>query len=518
MLRAGGSAVDAAIAAQLVLTMIEPQSSGLGGGAYMIVSAGQALRAYDGRETAPASAHPAMFLDAGGNPRGFRDVQYGGLSVGVPGSLAMFAMAHRAHGRLPWAQLFGPAIRLAEQGYVVQPRMALEEREIGRLTMLPDMKALLFHADGTPVRPGESLRNSAYGQTLRRIAEQGPDAFYRGGIADEIVRAVTTAPVNPARMTRDDLARYRAIERTPLCGTYRAHRVCSVPPSTSGGVTVLQILGLLERFSSEQLRPGTVTGVHLVSEASKLAYADRGHWIGDPDFVRVPVEGLLDRDYLRLRSQTIDISRAMRIGWPGTPPMRAQLRYAPMPDQVSHGTSHLSVVDARGEVVSLTGSIQAAYGAGIMAGGFVLNNELTDFSFQPVINGQPVANAPQAGKRPLSSMSPVIVFGPDGRFLAAFGSPGGRAIIGYVAQAVIGLIDGQQSMQAIAAQPRHVNMNGATQLEQGTALEAMRAPLEAMGHRVALESFESGINGIRRVPAGYEGGADPRREGIALGD
>jgi gamma-glutamyltranspeptidase/glutathione hydrolase len=518
MLRAGGSAVDAAIAAQLVLTLVEPQSSGIGGGAYLIVSDGAALRAYDGRETAPASASPNMYLDMNGRPRNFRDVQYGGISVGVPGMIAVLAMAHREHGRLPWARLFAPAIALAENGFVVQPRLAREEGDIQRLGTMPDMRAAYFHADGTPIRPGEVLKNPAYAETLKTLAQGGANAFYRGTIADKIVASVTTAPVNPVRFTRADLAGYRAIEREPLCGTYRLYRVCGVPPSTSGGTTVLQILGLLERFPSEQLKPGTLTSVHLVSEASRLAYADRNHWLADPAFLDVPVQGLVDRAYLWGRSSLIDPMRVMRLAWPGTPPMRAELKFSPMPEQPSFGTSQLAAVDERGQVVSITMTVQAAFGSGLMPGGFILNNELTDFSFEPVIDGRAVANAPAAGKRPLSSMSPTIVFAPDGSFFAALGSPGGRQIIGYVAQALVNLIDGQMSMAETAAAPRHINAGGPTVIESGTPLASLSAPLSALGHMVRSDDFDSGINGIRRTAAGYEGGADPRREGVALGD
>jgi gamma-glutamyltranspeptidase/glutathione hydrolase len=513
--------VDAAIAAQLVLTLVEPQSSGIGGGAYLIVSDGTALNAYDGRETAPASARPGMFLDAQGNARRHDDAVPGGLSVGVPGVVRMLAMAHAAHGKLPWPKLFEPAIRLAEQGFVVPPRLALELAEGGpRLAAMPGIRANFFNPDGTPIKAGQTWRNAKFAQTLRQIAERGPDAFYNGAIADDIVDAVARAPVNPAVMSRADIAKYQPKERTPLCGAYRTYRICSLPSSTSGGTAVLQILGLLQRFPSAALQPVTLSSVHLISEASRLAYADRERWLGDADFVAVPLPGLLDRAYLDARSRLIDPMHAMGIAAAGTPLMQKgeTLDYAPMRPQIEQGTSHLAVVDDRGEVVSMTMSIEAAFGAQISAGGFLLNNELTDFSFEPIIDGKPVANAPAPGKRPLSAMSPVIIFAPDGKFFAALGSPGGRQIIGYVAQAVVNLIDGQLSMQATAAAPRHVNMDGPTLIEKGTPLEMFTPALTAMGHRVRAIPFDSGVNGIRRVEGGYEGGADPRREGVALGD
>ena len=521
MLREGGSAVDAAIAAQMVLTLVEPQSSGIGGGSYLVVSDGAALHAYDGRETAPASAHPTMFLDAQGRPRRGADVIPGGLSVGVPGTVAVLALAHKAHGRLPWARLFEPAIRLAEQGFVVQPRLARElEQGSTRYGAMPGLRALFFNADGTPVRAGQTLRNPDLAATLREIAEKGLDSFYRGPIADKIVQAVSNAPRNRAVMTREDITAYQAKSREPLCGVYRLYRICSVPPSTSGGVAVLQILALLERFPSARLQPSTLSTVHLVSEASRLAYADRERWLGDPDFVSVPLQGLLDRDYVEMRSRLINPERSMGIASAGTPPVKqgAIIDYAPQAGQVEIGTSHLSVVDDRGQVVSMTTTIEAGFGAQITAGGFVLNNELTDFAFEPVLDGRPVANAPGAGKRPVSSQAPVIVFGPDGRFFASLGSPGGRFIIAYVAQALVNLIDGELSIRAVAASPRHANLNGPTIIESGTKLEDFAPALSRMGHQVRTNDFDSGVNGIRRVANGYEGGADPRREGVALGD
>ena len=522
MLRQGGSAVDAAIAAQMVLTLEEPQSSGIGGGAYLIVSDNGALSAYDGREIAPASADPRMFLDAHGNPRPFDQVRPGGLSVGVPGVLRMLAMAHAKHGKLPWGRLFQPAIHLAEDGFIVPPRLARELAQGGpKLAAMPGVRALFYHPDGTPVRAGEMWLNPELAKTFRAIAMLGPDdAFYNGGIAADIAQAVSHAPMNPTMMTPGDIAGYQPKARTPLCALYRGYRVCGVPPSTSGGTSVLQILGLLQRFPSDQLQQGTLSGVHLTSEASRLAYADRGEWLGDTDFVSVPLAGLLDPNYLAARSRLINPMHDMGRAMPGMPPMKkAELpRYAPMPEQIEAGTSQISAVDDNGEAISMTTSVESAFGAEISADGFLLNNQLTDFSFQPVVGGKPVANAVAAGKRPLSSMAPTLIFAPDGTFFASVGSPGGRLIIGYVAQTVVALIDGQMSMQAAAAAPRHINMNGATLIEANTPLAQLAPALTAMGHQVRVIRFDSGINGIKRVPDGYEGGADPHREGAALGD
>ena len=521
MLRQGGSAVDAAIAAQMVLTLEEPQSSGIGGGAYLMVSDSGTLSAYDGRETAPASATRNMFLDTHGAARGHEDAIPGGLSVGVPGAVRMLAMAHAAHGKLAWASLFQPAIRLAEQGFIVPPRLARELADGGpSLASMQAIRALFFHPDGTPLKAGETRRNPELANTFRTIASDGPDAFYSGAISAAIIDAVTHAPVNPSVMTTSDIAGYQPKQRTPVCGPYRGFRVCSMPPSSSGGTTMLQILGMLQRFPSNLLQQGTVSEVHLVSEASRLAYADREQWLGDPDFVFVPLAGLLDSAYLESRSRLIDPMHDAGNAMAGTPPVKkAELpRFAPMPVQIESGTSQIAAVDDNGEAVSMTTSVEAAFGAQIAAGGFLLNNQLTDFSFVPVMDGKPVANAPAAGKRPLSAMSPTIVFGPDGRFFAAVGSPGGRQIIAYVAQTLVALIDGQLTMQAAAAAPRHVNMNGPTLVETNTPLVQLAPALTAMGHRVRVIRFDSGVNGITRVRGGYEGGADPRREGVALGD
>jgi gamma-glutamyltranspeptidase/glutathione hydrolase len=518
MLRAGGSAVDAAIAAQVVLTLVEPQSSGIGGGAYLLVAEPNSkLHAYDGREIAPASAKQTMFLDASGKPRNHADMIPGGLSVGVPGDIAMLAQAHAAHGRLPWAKLFEPAIRLAEQGFRVPPRMAADVR-LPENASMPDLKVAYFHSDGAPLAAGETWRNPAYAETLHEIAQGGADAFYKGKIADEIVGAVAHATVNPTVMTRADFAAYQVKERIALCGTYRLYRVCSLPPSTSGGITLLQTLGLLQHFKSDQLKPGTLSAVHLISQAERLAYSDRGRWIGDPDFVDVPLAGLLDKNYLASRARLIDPARDMGLAQAGTPAMKGKLDYAPLAQPRPPGTSHMSVVDDRGEVVSLTMSIESEFGSKLMAGGFVLNNELTDFAFVPKVDGRPVANAPAPHKRPMSAMTPTIIFGPNGKFFAAFGSPDGPRIIGYVIQTASALIDGKLSMAEAIGLPHHVNLNGDTLIEKATRLEEAAPALTAMGHQVTIRELVSGLNGIRRVAHGYEGAADLRREGVALGD
>ncbi len=520
MLRRGGSSVDAAIAAQMVLTLVEPESSGIGGGALMVLwdPGKKKMTSFDGREMAPDSAKPTMFVDAGGQPRGHREMIPGGLSVGVPGVLAMLDMAHKRYGKLPWATLFQPAIALAEKGFAIPHKLAFTLQAYPVMARMPDIKAYFYHADGTPYAEGEMLKNPALAATLRLIAKRGAKAFYSGEIARAIADKVTHAPINPTVMTVADIARYKAKERAPVCGTYRTLRLCSMGPPSSGGISELQILGMLERFPSKDLAMDTARGVHLFTQASRLAYADRGEYLGDPDFVKVPVAGLLDRSYLAERSALIDPAKDMGEAQPGTPPS-AQKKFAPQRSPERHGTSQISVVDNRGVVVSMTTTVEAPMGSEMMVKGFILDNQLTDFSFDPVRDGKPVANAPAPRKRPLSSMTPTIALGPDGRFRFATGSPGGPMIIEYVTQSVIALVDGHLMPGEVVAQPHPGNQNGPTLLEKSTALESLEPQLTAMGHTLAAPSVEkSGTNIIERMPQGYVGASDPRRDGVALGD
>jgi gamma-glutamyltranspeptidase/glutathione hydrolase len=520
MLRAGGSAVDAAIASQMVLGLVEPESSGIGGGAFMLVydpGTGKTT-SFDGREMAPASATPTMFLDAAGQPRAHFDPIPGGLSVGVPGVVRMLWLAHEKYGKLPWARLFAPAVKLSEDGFPVGPKMVRQINAMAsRMKEMPDM-ARFFHADGTPLREGEIYKNPEYAKTLRKIAKEGPDGFYKGAVAQAIVDAVHNAPKNQGGMTLADLAGYRAQERDPVCGPYRQYRLCSMGPPSSGGIATLQLLGMLQRFKPEDLTPGTVSGAHLFAEASRLAYADRAQYLGDPAFVPVPVTGLLDPGYIASRAALIDPARDMGTATAGNPPEK-HAELAPQVSPVLHGTSHMTIVDDSGDVVAMTTSVEFIFGAEIFAKGFLLNNTLTDFSFQPVRNGKPVANAPAPGKLPLSAMSPTIVFGPDGKFLVSVGSPGGPAIIDYVSQTLVGLLDAGMSPREAMAMPKEINMNGATLLEKGPNSDQLVAGLARLGHTVQVPEVEgSGLHGIMRVKDGYIGAADPRRDGIALGD
>ena len=525
MLRAGGTPLDAAIAAQMVLTLVEPQSSGIGGGALLLHrdAASRAIAAWDGRETAPAAATPGLFL-RDGRPMPFFDAVVGGRSVGVPGAVRMLEAAHRAHGRLPWAALFAPAIRLAEQGFAVSPRLAQAiAADAERLSRDPGARALFFTADGAPLPAGHVLRNPDLAEMLRALAREGADALHRGPIAEAIAAAVRGHPTNPGVMTTEDLAGYTPARRGAVCTRYRVWQVCGVPPPSSGGVAVGQILGLLEHFDIAPLDPNGADAAHLLAEAGRLAFADRNLFLADADHVRVPVNGLLDPRYLTARAQLIDRDRALAAPRAGNPPWRdAALRLAPQPAQPEAGTSHLSIVDAEGNAVAMTTTIESAFGARVVVCGVLLNNQLTDFAFVPEADGRPVANRVGPGKRPRSSMSPTLVLDAEGRLLAVLGSPGGARIIHYVVRATVALLDWGMEPQAAAALP-HVGTIGTTlDLEAGTPLAALAPALTARGHAVRLMPMPSGLQIIAVSPEGafprLRGGADPRREGVVLGD
>ena len=477
VLKRGGTAVDAAIAVQMVLGLVEPESSGIGGGAFLLhwSDKEKKLRSYDGRETAPAAARRDLFFDSNRKQLEFRDAAVSGLSVGVPGVLRMLELAHKRHGKLPWAELFDPAIALAEQGFTASPRLRmLMERERFQL----------------------SLKNPEYAATLRAIAQGGADAFYRGALTADMVRAVRSH-ARPGELTAQDFADYRALEREPLCGTYRAWRICSMGPPSSGGVAVLQILGILERTSFARAPPQSAAAVHYFAEAGRLAYADRARYLGDPDFNAVPTRKLLSGKYLDERAKLIS-ERSMRL--------------APVRDTEAVGTSHLSIVDAAGDAVSMTTTIEATFGSRIMVRGFLLNNQLTDFDFMP---GSPNEVAPR--KRPRSSMAPAMVFSGT-RLDLVIGSPGGPNIINYVAKALVGALDWKLDLQSAVALPNFGSRNGPTLIERDSSYEGLIRELSNRGHEIETPPLTSGLHGIERVPGGWRGAADPRREGAVKGD
>ena len=514
ILRAGGSAVDAAVAAQMVLGLVEPQSSGLGGGAFLVhwSEAGRRVRAYDGRETAPAAATPQRFLDAAGRPLPVAQAIPSGPAVGVPGTLRMLELAQRRYGRLAWARLFEPALRLAEAGFHMSPRLH-RMLELAPLCADAAARTVFCGDDGRPLPVGATIVNREYAATLRAIAAHGADALYTGEIAQAIVAAVRAHP-RPGDMTLEDLAQYSALEREPVCSPYRTWRLCTVGPP-AGGVTVLELLGLLARTPFDRAAPRSAEAVHWFAEAGRLAFADRARYLADPAFVPQPVAGLLDPGYLDSRAALLG-ERSIGRAAPGTPPGA--------PPQLSEGlaaeragTSHLSIVDAQGDAVAMTTTVEYIFGSRIFVRGFVLNNELTDFSFVPQRDGRPVANRVEPGKRPRSAMSPTLIFDADGRLEGALGSPGGPDIINYVAKTLVGILDWGLDAQAAAALPNFGSRNGPTELERGTALEELAPALRERGEEVLIHGMESGTQVILRSGGGWQGGADPRREGTARG-
>ncbi|HUL07427.1 MAG TPA: gamma-glutamyltransferase [Candidatus Acidoferrum sp.] len=519
ILHQGGNAIDAAIAVQMVLTLVEPQSSGIGGGGFLLYFDGKSrsLTTYDGRETAPAAATPGMFLHPDGTPMEFDEAVVGGLSVGMPGTVRQLELAHREHGHLPWAQLFGAAIKLADEGFAVSPRLHEELADDEHLKRLPEAAAYFYQADGTALPAGTLLRNPALAETLRLLAKDGADAFYRGRVADDVVAAVAASPIHPTPMTQADLAGYEAKVREPVCAPYRQWRICSMPPPSSGGIAVLQMLRLLERFDLKAMAPESAPAVHLIAEAGRLAFADRDRYVADPDKIPVPTAQLLGESYLHERSQLIQRDRDLGKATAGT--LKEQSGWAaPLPQVEPVSTSQISIVDGEGNAVSFTTTIEGPFGSRLFVDGFLLNNELTDFSFRPERDGQPVANRVEPGKRPRSSMAPTMVFDKDGRLLLVLGSPGGASIIPFVAKTLIATLDWGLDPQAAADLPNFGNRNGATELEKGSPLEALAPQLQTMGHEVKLTDMTSGVAIIAVTPDGLVGGADSRREGVAVGD
>lgn len=538
MLRKGGSAIDAAIAMQAVLTLVEPQSSGIGGGAFIMLWDGKNVHAYDGRETAPAGATERLFLKADGKPMAFPEAQIGGRSVGTPGVLRALEMAHKKTGHLQWPELFEPAIRLAEQGFAISPRLHSLIAADRSIAQSPDMAAYFLNADGTPKATGTLLKNPALANVFKRIAKEGPDALYQGPIADEIARKVQ-GHRNAGSLSQADLKGYTAKERTPLCTDYKQWKICGMPPPSSGGVAIAQILGTLQALEGRDpalaiapmlpvkspspagLEP-TPEAVHLLAEAGRLAFADRALYVADADFVPVPVAGLVAPDYLAKRAALIG-ERSMGIAKPGAP-AGIQVAYAPDRSPLRISTSQVVAVDDLGGAVSMTTTVEAAFGSHVMVQGFLFNNQMTDFSFIPEENGQPVANRVEPGKRPRSAMAPTLVFDRNsGELLATVGSPGGSQIIEYVSKSLVAMLDWKLDPQAAISLPNFGSRNGATELETGLFSPALKQALKDKGHALSEIDMTSGIQAIVRTrdaqgKLSLSGGADPRREGVAVGD
>lgn len=529
ILRAGGSALDVAIAAQMVLTLVEPDASGIGGGAFLVHWDGAAVQAWDGRETAPAGVDAKLFVGPNGQPLTFAQAKLGGRAVATPGVLKMLQAAHRQHGRLPWSRLFEPAIALAEGGFPLGARLHRLLQEDSALKRDARARAYFFDAQGQAHPVGHLLRNPALAAVMRSLAAQGSEAFYRGPMAAELAQRVQADAV-PGALSQADLAAYVPRQRDAMCTLWLSvYRVCGMPPPSSGHLAVMQALGMLERVPGALGPTRDADTLHAYAEASRLAFADRAQYVADPDFVAAPGAGwasLLEAGYLDERATLIG-TQAMKAAPAGQPPGGQRSAWAPMPPQPEHGTSHISVVDAQGQAVAMTTSIEAVFGAHVMAdggtglvGGYLLNNQMTDFSFAPTdAQGRPVANRVQPGKRPRSSMSPTLVFDArDGRLLMTLGSPGGPFIIHYVAKALLGTLAWSLDPQRAIDLPNVGLVNGPLLLEPGAFSATTIDGLRQRGHRVLEAELPSGLQAIQRTASGWRGGADPRREGTALGD
>ncbi|CAA0102920.1 Glutathione hydrolase proenzyme [Zhongshania aliphaticivorans] len=517
ILRAGGSAIDAGIAAQLVLGLVEPQSSGIGGGAFMLYwdAKHKHLSSWDGRETAPQTVDEHYFLQDNGKPMRFFDAVIGGHSVGVPGVLAMLEAAHNKFGKLPWADLFTPAISLANEGFTISPRLYTLLVRMPKVAVNPAISAYFFSPDGQPKAIGTVLKNPAYAAALQSIASQGAETFYRGDIAKHIVKAVKSDKNRSGALSFSDLANYQAKQRQPVCSSFLEYTVCGAPPPSSGGTTVIAILKLLEATKENHPLRTEADFVHTFIEASRLAFADRNTYIADPDFVDVPTQGLVETSYLRQRAGLIDHKKRTQSFAAGSPPDSPKRKTSTSPELPS--TSHFSIVDANGNVLSMTSSIETAFGSRVFVDGFLLNNQLTDFSFIPSnADGSKIANRIQAGKRPRSSMSPIIVFKND-QPLLAIGSPGGARIIDYVAGSVYRILADSENIASAISAGHVIAMGNTTELESGRFEPEIKAQLTQRGHHFTERDQTSGLHGILIKNQALEGAADPRREGQANG-
>ena len=517
ILEKGGSAIDAAVAVQSMLSLVEPQSSGIGGGAFILYwdNKNKVLHTFDGRETAPKAVNSHWFIERN-KPMRWIDAVVGGKSVGVPGAVKALEMAQKEFGKLPWNTLFDDSIKTAEDGFKVSPRLA----KLVSLDYHPGLKTFpasstYFFPAGLPLKEGTVKKNKKLAKTLKGIAEKGSDYLLKGEVAEKIVKAVNSAEINPGQMTLEDLASYEPVKREPVCGLYHEKRICGMAPPSSGGVNVYQILKMLEGFDLSQYAPDSVEFANLYTQASALSYADREKFIADSDFTNLPFAAMINTAYLERRAESISVDKEWRRKRAGNPYADANVALGTSMELPN--TSHVSIVDKEGNAVSMTTSIEFMFGSGIMVEGFLLNNQLTDFSFSPTKNRFPVPNRVEPGKRPRSAMSPTMVFGKEGNLEVVVGSPGGSRIVSYVAQTLIGVLDFGLDIQQAINLPKITNRNDYTALEKGTPIAELEAPLKALGHNVKVVDLNSGLHGIQFKSGKLIGGADPRREGIAVG-
>ncbi|MBR9783062.1 MAG: gamma-glutamyltransferase [Gammaproteobacteria bacterium] len=517
ILEKGGSAIDAAVAVQSMLSLVEPQSSGIGGGAFILYwdNKNKVLHTFDGRETAPKAVNSHWFIQ-GNKPMRWIDAVVGGKSVGVPGAVKALEMAQKEFGKLPWNTLFDDTIKTAEDGFKVSPRLA----KLVALDYHPGLKTFpasstYFFPAGLPLKEGTVKKNKKLAKTLKGIAEKGSDYLLKGEVAEKIVKAVNSAEINPGQMTLEDLASYEPVKREPVCGLYHEKRICGMAPPSSGGVNVYQILKMLEGFDLSQYAPDSVEFANLYTQASALSYADREKFIADSDFTNLPFAAMINTAYLERRAESISVDKEWRRKRAGNPYADANVALGTSMELPN--TSHVSIVDKEGNAVSMTTSIEFMFGSGIMVEGFLLNNQLTDFSFSPTKNRFPVPNRVEPGKRPRSAMSPTMVFDKEGNLEVVVGSPGGSRIVSYVAQTLIGVLDFGLDIQQAINLPKITNRNDYTALEKGTPIAELEAPLKALGHNVKVVDLNSGLHGIQFKSGKLIGGADPRREGIAVG-
>ncbi|USD41053.1 gamma-glutamyltransferase [Vibrio sp. SCSIO 43135] len=519
ILKQGGNAIDAMVTVQLMLGLVEPQSSGIGGGAFLVYwdAKNNQLTSYDGRETAPLNATPKLFLDESGQPMKFYDAVVGGRSVATPGTIQLMWDTHQKYGKLEWAKLIAPVIKVAEQGFEISPRLAtLIDKDQQRLSRFAATKAYFFDDNGQPKQAGTLLKNPEYAATLTAIAEQGAKAFYQGDIAQNIINTVQNAPGNPGVLAQVDFDSYQIKQREPVCSPYQSYQVCGMGPPSSGALTVGQILAMTEQFDLRSWGANSAKSWQVIADASRLAFADRGLYMADQDFVPMPTQGLLDTSYMKDRAKLITPGKALESAPAGNPPWAHAMKLSQDESIELPSTSHFNVVDQDGNVVSITTTIENAFGSRLMVNGFLLNNELTDFSFRTHSDGKPIANRLEPGKRPRSSMAPTIMM-QGGKPYMAIGSPGGSRIIGYVAQTIIAHTQWDMDIQQAANQPRLLNRFGELDVEQGTSAETLKPELEKMGFDVNVRDLNSGIHAIRLTKDGLEGAADPRREGTAIG-